>query len=194
VLRFVFIYLGVSLIQKWTFILPAFGAILIFTGTKMLRTSENGSPQPENSRVLALLRKVFHVTPSLHGHSFFTRIQGRLHATPLFASLVLVEASDLVFAADSIPAALAVTSDLFLVYTSNIFAVMGLRSLYFLLEGSMQEFRYLKTGVSITLLYIGAKLLAHPWVAIPAGWSLFVICAVLTTSLAASLRAQAKKN
>ena len=138
---------------------------------------------------LRALRKVLPVTERLHGNSFFTRIDGALYATPLFAALLVIEASDLVFAADSIPAALAVTPDLFLVYTSNIFAVMGLRALYFLLESSLSEFRYLKTGISVALLYVGGKLLAQPWLEIPAGWSLAAIATVIGFSIAASLMA-----
>ena len=185
VMRFVFIYAGVALIQRSHWVLMVFGAVLLWTGGKMLFSSER-KHEPQKHPVLRLLHKVLPVTESLHGQSFFTRIDGLLHATPLFAALLVIEASDLIFAADSIPAALAVTPDLFLVYTSNIFAVMGLRALYFLLESSLSEFRYLKTGISIALLYVGAKLLVHPWLAIPAGWSLAVITTVLGVSIAAS--------
>jgi tellurite resistance protein TerC len=185
VMRFVFIYAGVALIQRSHWVLTIFGAVLLWTGAKMLLSSER-KHEPQKHPVLRLLRKVLPVTESLHGQSFFTRIDGLLHATPLFAALLVIEASDLIFAADSIPAALAVTPDLFLVYTSNIFAVMGLRALYFLLESSLSEFRYLKTGISIALLYVGAKLLVQPWFEIPAGWSLAVIATVLGVSIAAS--------
>jgi tellurite resistance protein TerC len=186
VMRFVFIFAGVSLIHRSHWVLAAFGVVLLWTGGKMLFSGERRH-DPENHPVLRLLHKVLPVTEGLHGQSFFTRINGALYATPLFAALVVIEASDLVFAADSIPAALAVTPDLFLVYTSNIFAVMGLRALYFLLESSLSEFRHLKTGISIALLYVGAKLLLHPWYEIPTGWSLAVIVLVLSVSIAASL-------
>ncbi|MDE2512361.1 MAG: TerC family protein [Elusimicrobia bacterium] len=186
VMRFIFIYAGVSLIHRSQWVLAAFGVILLWTGGKMLLSKDKEDRGPEKNPALRLLRRVLPVTESLHGQSFFTRVAGVLHATPLFAALAVIEASDLIFAADSIPAALAVTPDLFLVYTSNIFAVMGLRSLYFLLESSLSEFRYLKTGISIALLYVGAKLLLLPWFEIPAGWSLAVIVLVLSASIAAS--------
>lgn len=186
ILRFVFIFAGVTLIARAHWVLMAFGGVLLWTGAKMLFSKEE-KHDPKKHPVLHLLHKVLPVTESLHGQSFFTRIQGVLHATPLFAALVVIEASDLVFAADSIPAALAVTPDLFLVYTSNIFAVMGLRALYFLMESSLSEFRYLKTGISLALLYIGVKLLIHPWLAIPSTVSLAVILLLLGVSIAASL-------
>lgn len=187
-LRFVFISMGVALIHRWTYALPLFGLILLVTGGKMLfADKDDGDHQPHKSKTLHLLHKVLPVTESLHGQAFFTTVRGRLEATPLFAALVLIEASDLVFAADSIPAALAVTPDLFLVYTSNIFAVMGLRALYFLLEGSIDQFRHLKYGISFALVFIGAKLLVHQWFAVPTGWSLAVVFGSITLSIAASL-------
>jgi len=185
VMRFVFIYAGVSLIARSHWVLVVFGVVLLWTGGKMLLSAEKKHDTKDHP-ALRLLRKVLPVTETLHGQAFFARVGGALYATPLFAALVVIEASDLVFAADSIPAALAVTPDLFLVYTSNIFAVMGLRALYFLLESSLSEFRHLKTGISLALLYVGAKLLVSPWLEIPAGWSLAVIAAVLSLSIAAS--------
>lgn len=187
VMRFVCIYAGVSLIQRVSWMLGVFGVILLYTGGKMLLSKGDEKHEPHKHPALRLLRKVVPVTESLHGQSFFVRIKGVLHATPMFAALLVIEASDLIFAADSIPAALAVTPDLFLVYTSNIFAVMGLRALYFLLESSLSEFRYLKTGISIALVYIGVKLLIHPWFEISPAWSLVVIVLVLGLSIAASL-------
>ena len=184
-LRFVFIYAGVAALHRSHWVLTLFGAVLLWTGGKMLLSRERRH-EPGKHPVLHALRRVLPVTEGLHGQSFFTRIEGALHATPLFAALGVIEASDLVFAADSIPAALAVTPDLFLVYTSNIFAVMGLRALYFLLESSLSEFRHLKTGISVALLYVGGKLLVSPWLEIPAGWSLAVIAAVIGVSIAAS--------
>ncbi len=185
-MRFMFIWAGVALIHRWTFILPLFGLILLVTGAKMIFSGAE-EHAPQKSAVLNLLHRLLPVAESLHGQSFFTRIGGRLHATPLFAALVLVEASDLIFAADSIPAALAVTPDLFLVYTSNIFAVMGLRALYFLLESSLQEFRHLRVGISFVLVFIGGKLLAHPWFVIPTGWSLAIVGGAIALSIGASL-------
>lgn len=194
VMRFVFIFAGVALVKSSHLILGFFGAILLYTGGKMLFSKEEES-DPKDNFALKLLHKVLPVTQSLHGQSFFTRVQGKLHATPLFAALVVVEASDLVFAADSIPAALAVTPDLFLLYTSNIFAVMGLRALYFLLESSLAKFKHLKTGISIVLVYVGAKLLLANYggIHIPAGWSLALVLAVLGASIAASLADQKER-
>lgn len=187
-LRFVFISAGVALIHRWSYALPLFGLILLVTGGKMLFAGKDEDDHhPHNSRTLHLLHKVLPVTESLHGQSFFTTVRGRLEATPLFAALVLIEASDLVFAADSIPAALAVTPDLFLVYTSNIFAVMGLRALYFLLESSIDEFRYLKYGISSALVFIGGKLLVHHRFEVPTAWSLVVVLGSIVLSVAASL-------
>jgi len=186
VMRFICIFAGVSMIRRFSWMLGVFGVVLLWTGGKMLFAKEE-KHEPHKHPVLHLLRKVVPVTENLHGQSFFTRVQGVLHATPMFAALLVIEASDLLFAADSIPAALAVTPDLFLVYTSNIFAVMGLRALYFLLESSLSEFRYLKTGISVALVYIGAKLLIHPWFEIPSAWSLAVIVLLLGGSIAASV-------
>lgn len=185
-MRFVFIFAGVSLIHRWVWLLPVFGVILVITGGKMLFASDHDEFEPHKSPALKLLHRFLPVTESLHGSVFFTRIAGRLHATPLFAALVVIEFSDLIFAADSIPAALAVTPDLFLVYTSNIFAVMGLRALYFLLAGSLDKFRYLKAGISIVLVFVGAKLLIHPWLDIPSGWSLALVGGTLAAAIAAS--------
>lgn len=186
VMRFICIFAGVSMIQRFSWMLAVFGVVLLWTGGRMLFAEEKNH-EPHKHPILHLLRKVVPVTENLHGQSFFTRVQGVLHATPMFAALLVIEASDLIFAADSIPAALAVTPDLFLVYTSNIFAVMGLRALYFLLESSLSEFRYLKTGISLALVYIGVKLLIHHWFEIPSAWSLVVIVLLLGVSIAASV-------
>lgn len=193
VLRFVFIYAGAAAIHRSHWVLAAFGLVLLWTGGKMLLGGER-EHGTQTHPALRLLHRLLPVTETLHGQSFFVRLDGMLNATPLFAALVMIEASDLVFAADSIPAALAVTPDLFLVYTSNIFAVLGLRALYFLLESSLSEFRHLKTGISIALLYIGGKLLLQPWFNIPAGWSLAVIVLLLSISIAASLIGPAERG
>ena len=132
------------------------------------------------------------MTEGTHGHRFFTRLDGVLHATPLFAALVVIEASDLIFAVDSIPAALGVSSDLFVVYTSNIFAVMGLRSTYFLLAGSMTEFKYLKHGVSAVLVFVGVKMIVKDFFHIGTVASLVFIAATLFVAIAASLLTREK--
>lgn len=186
VMRFIFIFAGVQLLQASTMVFYAFGALLVWTGIKMLRSGDE-EMEPHKNPLLKLLHKVLPVTESLHGQSFFTHINHKLHATPLFAALVVVEASDLVFAIDSIPAALGVTTDLFVVYTSNVFAVMGLRSMYFLLAGSMAKFEHLKTGVSIVLVFVGVKMILHGVIHVPIAWSLAVIAGVLGTSIGASL-------
>ena len=134
------------------------------------------------------------MTEGLHGQAFFTRVNERLSATPLLAALVVIEASDLFLAVDSIPAALGVTNDLFVVYTSNIFAVMGLRSMYFLLAGSMMKFEHLKTGVSVVLCFVGLKMVVKDFLHVSTGMSLGVIAGVLALSVAASLvSARAKR-
>lgn len=185
-MRFVFIFAGVALIQSSHFVLYLFGGILLWTGLKMLFAGDE-KPEPHKNPALRLLHKLMPVTEGLHGQNFTTTINGKLHATPLLAALVVVEASDLLFAIDSVPAALAVTPDLFLVYTSNIFAVMGLRALYFLLAGSMLEFKYLKTGISLVLVFIGVKLIAQHWYKMPVAWSLAVIGGTLTAAIVASI-------
>ncbi len=189
VMRFVFIYAGVAAVQSSRLVLYGFGVVLLWTGGKLLLAGDD-PPSPEKSWALRLLHRVLPVTESPHGQSFFTRVEGALYATPLFAALLVVEASDLVFAVDSIPAALGVTPDLFLVYTSNIFAMLGLRALYFLLERSLAEFRYLKTGISLVLVYIGVKLLLQPWWHPATALSLTVVAATLAASIAASVAAE----
>jgi tellurite resistance protein TerC len=188
-MRFVFIFAGLSLLEASHLMFYVFGAILVFTGGKMLFSGDE-QMEPGKNPALRLLHKFLPVTPGLHGHLFFTRIDGVLHATPLFAALVVIEATDLIFAVDSIPAALGVSSDLFVVYTSNIFAVMGLRSTYFLLAGSMTEFKYLKTGVSAVLVFVGMKMIVKDLYHISTGTSLAVIGGTLIAAIAASLLAR----
>ena len=190
-MRFIFIFAGLSLLEASHLMFYAFGAVLVWTGGKML-FSDDEQMEPEKNPALKLLHRFLPVTKGLHGHRFFTRLDGVLHATPLFAALVVIEATDLIFAVDSIPAALGVSSDLFVVYTSNIFAVMGLRSTYFLLAGSMTEFKYLKTGVSAVLVFVGVKMIAKDFYHVGTGASLAVIAGVLVVSIAASLLARKK--
>ncbi|UPT75526.1 MAG: TerC family protein [Elusimicrobiota bacterium] len=190
-MRFIFIFAGLSLLEASHMMFYVFGAILVFTGAKMLFSGDE-QMDPAKNPALKLLHKFLPVTQGLHGHKFFTRIDGVLHATPLFAALVVIEGTDLIFAVDSIPAALGVSSDLFVVYTSNIFAVMGLRSMYFLLAGSMSEFKYLKTGVSAVLVFVGVKMIAKDWYHVSTGHSLLVIGGVLVLSIVASIAARKK--
>ena len=194
VMRFFFLFAGISLLQRFAFMFYVFGAILLWTGGKMLLSGEDDAPEPGKNPALRLLHRFLPVTEGLHGQVFFTRVGERLCATPLFAALVVIEASDLVFAVDSIPAALGVTNDLFVVYTSNIFAVMGLRSMYFLLAGSMMKFAHLKTGVSVVLCFVGLKMIVKDFFHVSTGISLGVIAGVLALSVAASLVSARSKD
>ncbi len=180
-MRLVLIFTGVKLINTFNWIIYVFGAILIFTAVKMLLQKE-GEMDPGRNPVLRLLSKVVPVEKDIADGSFFVK-RGRWYATAMFATLVVVETSDLIFAVDSIPAVLAVSRDKFIVYTSNVFAVVGLRSLYFLLSSVMDLFRYLKVGISVILFYVGAKMLASAYVHIPALLSLGVVIGILAASI-----------
>ena len=190
VMRALFIAGGIALLSVLDWVLYVFGAFLIFTGIKMaLPKSEE--PDPEHNLAVKLVRKIFPVTPTFIGGKFFTRIDGRLFATPLFIVLIAIETTDVIFAVDSIPAILGITRDGFIVFTSNIFAILGLRSLYFALSGSMLLFRFLGLGLAIILIFIGVKMVLT-WevlggVHIPIGVSLGVIGSILTLSVVASL-------
>lgn len=192
-MRFVFIFAGLSLLEASHLMFYVFGAVLVYTGGKMMFAGEE-QMEPGKNPALKLLHKFLPVTVGTHGHKFFTRIEGVLHATPLFAALVVIEATDLIFAVDSIPAALGVSSDLFVVYTSNIFAVMGLRSTYFLLAGSMTEFKYLKAGVSAVLVFVGVKMIVKDFYHVSTGASLAVIGGTLLLAIAASLAVRKKAH
>ena len=186
VMRACFILAGAALLAKFHWIIYLFGAFLILTGVKMA-LFRNAGMHPEKNPVLKLVRKLIPVTKDYREDKFFVREAGRWAATPLFLVLVLVETTDLVFAVDSIPAIFAVTSDPFLVYTSNVFAILGLRSLYFVLAGVMQKFSYLKLGLSAVLAFVGVKMTLVDLYKIPSGVSLGVIASILALSVAASL-------
>ncbi len=182
-MRAVFIIVGVSVIARFHWILYIFGAFLVYTGVKMALPSKDAEVDPEHNFAVKLFRKFYPVAPhNEHGH-FFTIHQGRRMATPLFIVLIVIETTDLVFALDSLPAVLAITKDSFVALTSNIFAILGLRSLYFALSGIMGLFRYLKIGLALILVFIGVKMLIEHWVNITTGVSLAVIGGVLTTSI-----------
>ena len=190
VMRALFIAGGIALLSVLDWVLYVFGAFLIFTGIKMaLPKSEE--PDPEHNLAVKLVRKIFPVTPTFVGGKFFTRIDGRLFVTPLFIVLIAIETTDVIFAVDSIPAILGITRDGFIVFTSNIFAILGLRSLYFALSGSMLLFRFLGLGLAIILIFIGVKMVLTWEVLggfhIPIGVSLGVIGSILTISVVASL-------
>jgi tellurite resistance protein TerC len=193
VMRGTMIGLGVELVSHLDWILYLLGALLVFSGIKMLVTETQ--VDPENSRVIRWARKFYPVCPELDEQKFFTTWNGRRALTPLALVLLMVETTDLVFAVDSIPAVFAVTTKPFIVFTSNVFAILGLRSLYFVLSGAIGYFRFLKYGLSIVLTFIGAKMLLDPhdkepkWfqVDIPISTSLFVIGGIILVSIAVSL-------
>ena len=191
VLRFVMIVAGAAAVRRFHWIIYAFGALLIASAIKMLFTSDERL-DPDGSYLVRFARRLVPVTKEYHEQHFFVRSKGRLAATPLFLALVMIEGTDVMFAVDSIPAAFAVTSDPFLVFTSNVFAILGLRSLYFALEGLMHRFKYLKVSLMLVLLYVGVKMLASHYVKIPNPVSLLVIVATLIVGVFASMaRAEA---
>ncbi len=185
-LRFFFIFVGVQLISAFSWMIYVFGALLIFTAAKMLLQKEEEKADPGKSLVLRIFKKIMPVKADYHGENFFVKEAGKWFATPLFAALLLIEFSDVIFALDSIPAVLSITRDTFLVYSSNIFAIIGLRSLYFLLSGMASKFAYLRYGVSIILLFVGAKMIASHYIQVPILLSLGIIGGVLALSILAS--------
>ena len=187
IMRGIFIVAGVTLINRFHWIVIIFGAFLVITGIKMLFQKES-SVDPENNTLVKVFRKFFPVSESLHGSKLFVRQDRKLYATPLFLVLLVIESSDLIFAVDSIPAVLAISKDTFIVYTSNIFAILGLRSLYFAVSGIMMYFRFLKTGLAIILAFVGFKMLAsYLNIEIPILLSLAVIISILIISILASV-------
>ena len=186
VMRAAFILAGAALLAEFHWILYVFGAFLILTGLKMA-IFRDAEIHPENNPVLKLVRRLIPVTDEYRKGHFFVREGGRLLATPLFLVLALVESTDLVFAVDSIPAIFSVTTDPFLVYTSNVFAILGLRSLYFVLAGVMAKFAYLKLGLSGVLVFVGTKMTLVDLYKIPSPVSLGVIATILAVSVIASL-------
>lgn len=196
VMRAAMIFAGAALLEKFTWIIYVFGAFLILTGIKMVIRREE-EIHPERNPVVRAFKRLMPVTPDYRGERFLVREGGRTAATPLLLVLVCVEVSDLIFAVDSIPAIFAVTTDPFIVYTSNVFAILGLRSLYFALAGVMEKFHHLKIGLGIVLAFVGIKMmLAHTAWKIPTLLSLGVVVLVLAASMVTSLlrprRAQAE--
>jgi tellurite resistance protein TerC len=190
VMRGAMIAAGAYLIQHFHWVMYVFGAFLVFTGIRMATQIEHDL-EPESNPVIRIVRLLFPVTTVYHGQQFFVReaVGGRwqLVATPLFVVLTLVETTDLIFAVDSIPAIFAITQDPFIVYSSNVFAILGLRALYFLLADVIHRFHYLKVGLSVVLVFVGSKMLLADVYKIPIGVSLGVILLVLAASIAASL-------
>jgi tellurite resistance protein TerC len=185
-MRGALIAVGAVLLKEFHWIIYVFGAFLIFTGIRMAR-HRNEEMHPEKNPVIKLLRRIMPVTENYEEDKFFIRRAGKLIATPLFLVLLLVESTDLVFAVDSIPAIFAVTNDPFIVYTSNVFAILGLRSLYFLLAGVVDKFYYLKLGLSVVLVFVGIKMVMVDIYKIPVGLSLGVIAGILAVAVIASL-------
>ncbi len=191
VMRAIFIAAGIQIIEAFHFVLYLFGALLIFTGIRLLFSGET-KIEPERNTVLRLFHRFVGTTKTYEGDRFFVRREGRILATPLFIVLLFVESTDLVFAVDSIPAILGISRDGFIVYTSNVFAILGLRALYFALAGIMNLFRYLNVGLSAILVFVGVKMLIEKWVPISTGLSLAVVMGVLTVAILASVWIPAK--
>ncbi len=190
-MRGAFIVTGVGLISRFSWITYAFGALLVYSGIKLLRQGK-AEIHPEKNPVLRLFRRAFPVTEEYVEGQFFTRTD-RLYATPLLVVLLVVETTDILFAVDSIPAVLAITLNAFIVYTSNVFAILGLRSMYFALADMMDLFHYLHYGLSVVLILVGIKMLGSHYVSIPTAWVLVIVLFVLGASILASLVNPQKK-
>lgn len=184
--RGLFIALGTALISRFEWLIFLLGAFLVYTGVKIFR-DEEPEVHPERNPVLRAFRRFVPLTANYRGKRFFAREDGRLKATPLLLVLVVIECTDVVFAVDSIPAVFGVTRNAFIVFTSNIFAILGLRALYFLLAGLMVRFRYLGYGIGLVLVFVGCKMLGHRWIEIPTGISLGIVLGVLALAILASL-------
>ena len=192
IMRVIFIFAGVALIEKFHFTIYIFGALLIYTGYKMFNHN-NVKIEPDKNPLIRFFKKFMPVTSHLHEDKFFTRLDGRRFATPLFLVLILIETTDLIFAVDSIPAILAITQDQFIVYTSNVFAILGLRSLYFALAGVVHRFWLLSYGLAVVLVFVGIKMLLIDLYKIPIEWSLIFIATIITGSIFLSLKIKRTK-
>jgi len=186
VFRVAFILAGAALLQAFHWVVYLFGGLLLLTAVRIVRARDE-EVHPERNPLLRLVRRYLPVVPTYQGARFFVRVGGRLMATPLLLVVVVVEATDIVFAIDSIPAIFAVTADPFIVYTSNVFAILGLRALFFLLAGVLNRFHYLKAGLGLVLAFVGMKMLLSDLYAIPIGVSLAVVGALIGGAVAASL-------
>jgi tellurite resistance protein TerC len=194
IMRGIFIFAGVALINRFHWIVLIFGGFLVFTGIKML-FSKGTEVDPQKNPVVRFFKKLFPVTRTYHGDKLFVRENQKLYATPLFLVLIVIESSDLIFAVDSIPAILAISQDRFIVYTSNVFAILGLRSLYFAVAGVMDYFRFLKVGLAFVLSFVGIKMLAAYFhFEIPIVLSLAIIISILLISILASVIIKEKED
>jgi len=187
------IALGAELIQHFSWVMYLLGAFLVYAGLHMVLAKKT-EVHPEKNRIFQFARKHLSVTHKYEGEHFFVRNVGKLFATPLFLVLLVVEITDLTLAIDSIPAIFGITRDPFIVYTSNVFAIMGLRALYFLLAGVLDRLRYLDAGLALVLMFIGGKMIGERWVHIPVSVSLGVVGGILLIALLASLLVPAKKK
>ncbi len=187
VLRAAMIAIGAQLIERFDWILLVFGAFLVFTAVQMLRRRGEQVSHPEQSAIVRFARRHLRLTSDLHGQAFFIRTAAGRVATPLLLCLLVIETSDVIFAVDSIPAIFGVTTDPFVVFTSNAFAILGLRSLYFLLADAASRFRYLPLGLALVLLFIGLKLLVAAWLHVPAVISLAVVLGIIGAAVAGSV-------
>lgn len=186
IMRAAFIFVGVAILEKFHWTIYLFGAILLFAGYKMFIQTEKQSVTEKNL-VIKFFRRIMPVTDELHNGNFFIKINGKRFGTPMLLVLLVVETTDLIFAVDSIPAILAITQDQFIVYTSNVFAILGLRSLYFVLAGMADKFRYLSKGLAIILMFVGVKMVIVDFYKIPIIIALLVIAVILIISVALSL-------
>lgn len=193
--RAIFIALG-AVLMEYHWVVWIFGGFLIFTGFKMM-FSDDKKIDPDQNFILKLLKKMIRVTPNYHGERFFIKQNAKVYATPLFITLIFIELSDIIFAVDSVPAIFAITKEPFLVYTSNIFAILGLRAMYFMLAGLVDQFIYLKYGLALVLIFVGLKMV---WLneafdgKFPIVWSLGIIATLIAGSIAASLLYKPKEN
>jgi tellurite resistance protein TerC len=194
IMRAVFIFAGVALINKFHWIIYIFGGFLIITGIRML-FQRDAKVDPQKNPLVRFFRKILPLSETTHEDRFFVRKDKKLYATPLFLVLIIIETSDLIFAVDSIPAILAITQDSFIVYTSNIFAILGLRSLYFAISGIMEFFRFLKIGLAFVLTFVGLKMVGSGFgFKIPIIYSLLIIISILSVSVLASIIIKKKKT
>lgn len=185
-LRLVFIVLGTELLSRFHWMFYLFGAFLVISGIRLVRGNDK-AVDPSNSWILGLARRYLRTSPAFDGERFFTSVNGALYVTPLFLVLLVVEISDLMFAVDSVPAVLGITVDLYVVYASNIMAILGLRALYFLLSGMMDRFHKLDWALAAVLCFVGLKMIGHDWLHLPNWLSLSVIGGLLCLGIAASL-------
>jgi tellurite resistance protein TerC len=187
VMRGILIFLGAALVARFHWVLYIFGFFLLVTGMKMAFQNKEKEIHPERNLVVRFFKRIFPVTSGFHEEKFFVKTKGKRYGTLLLIVLIVVETTDLLFAVDSIPAIFAITQDSFIIYTSNVFAILGLRSLYFALAGMMDLFYYLRHGLSVVLIFVGLKMLLMGYVNIPIGFALGMVGAVLMVAIMASM-------